>query len=53
MHFKGTNQAPGTLITMDWEWVLSSATTYLLRLTNNGSGSEQALLKANWYEHVE
>ena len=52
MHFKGTNQAPGTLITSDWEWVLKSGTTYLLSLTNNGSGSEQALLKASWYEHV-
>ncbi len=52
MYFKGTNQAPGTLITSDWEWVLKSDTTYLIRLTNNGTGSEQALLKANWYERV-
>ena len=51
MYFKGTNQAP-VLISNDWEWVLKSDTTYLIRLTNNGIGAEQALLKANWYEHV-
>ncbi len=52
MYFKGTNQVLGTLITLDWEWVLKPETTYLIRLTNNGAGSEQALLKANWYERV-
>lgn len=50
MFFKGVNQAPGVLITTDLEWILKEDTLYLLRLTNDGAGSEQALLKANWYE---
>ena len=52
MYFKGTNQAPGVLITSDWEWVLKSGITYLIRLTNLGASSEQALLKVNWYERL-
>ena len=50
MYFKGTNQTPGVLIRSDIEWVLKPATTYLLRLTNDGVGAEQALLKAGWCE---
>jgi len=50
MFFKGTNQAPGILITNDTEWILKPSTTYLLRLENNGAGAEQALLKAGWCE---
>lgn len=53
MFFKGTNQAPGILITTDFEWVLKGDSVYLLRLTNSGAGSEQALLKMNWYEENE
>ena len=52
MYFKATNQTLGILITTDWEWILKPETTYLIRLTNLGIGAEQALLKANWYEHV-
>lgn len=50
---KGAVQNPGLLVVSDWEWILKEDEVYLLRLTNEGVSSEQALLKADWYEEVE
>jgi len=52
MYFKATNQTPGILIKNDIEWILKPSTTYLLRVTNDGGGAEQALLQVGWCEEL-
>ena len=50
MSFKGTNQHPGILVISDWEWILKPSTVYLVSLTNDGVGNEQAYLRILFYE---
>lgn len=47
----GSGTASGDCVEDQIEWILKPGTTYLVRMTNDGTSTEFASLKLFWYEH--